>query len=362
MADEPEQHEKTEEPSQKKLEDARKKGDVAKSQEVTSWFLMTGATLVFMVFAGDAAKSLSGSLQVFLGQAHDLPVDGRSLRHLAFLTGAAVLAAIGLPLLVMWLAGIAGNLVQHTPLLSLDPLKPKLSKISPLSGFKRLFSARSLVNFSKGIAKLIIVGVVMGLIIWPNRDRLDTLVSADPMAILMVTQELAGQMLLGVIAILAVVAALDFAWEKHKWWEKQRMTMKELRDEYKQMEGDPQVRAKLRQIRTERGQKRMMANVPDATVIITNPTHYSVALKYESGMSAPVCVAKGVDAVALKIREVAEEHNIPRVENRPLARALHASVDIDEEIPAEHYKAVAEVIGYVMRLRQSRSWRSQQAT
>lgn len=357
MADTPEEHEKTEEPSQKKLEDARKKGDVAKSQEVTSWFMMAAATLVLMVFMTDAAGSLGTSLKTFLSEAHNLSVDGPGLRHLASVLGVAVFAAIGLPLLIMMLAGIGGNLVQHAPLLSAESMKPKLSKISPLAGAKRLFSARSLVNFAKGIAKLVIVSVVMVLVLWPNRDRLDTLISADPMAILMVTKDLASDMLIAVVAILAIVAALDFAWERHKWWEKQRMTIKEVRDEHKQMEGDPQVKAKLRQIRTERGRKRMMANVPNASVVITNPTHYSIALQYEAGMAAPICVAKGVDEVAMKIREISDAHDIPRVENPPLARALYASVDVDDEIPSEHYKAVAEVIGYVMRLRQTQSWR-----
>lgn len=357
MADTPEEHEKTEEPSQKKLEDARKKGDVAKSQEVTSWFMMAAATLVLMVFMTDAAGSLGNSLKTFLSEAHNLSVDGPGLRHLAYVLGVAIFAAIGLPLLIMMLAGIGGNLVQHSPLLSAESMKPKLSKISPLAGAKRLFSARSLVNFAKGIAKLVIVSAVMGLVLWPNRDRLDTLISADPMAILMVTKDLAGDMLIAVVAILAIVAALDFAWERHKWWEKQRMTIKEVRDEHKQMEGDPQVRAKLRQIRTERGRKRMMANVPNASVVITNPTHYSIALQYEAGMAAPICVAKGVDEVAMKIREISDAHDIPRVENPPLARALYATVEVDDEIPSEHYKAVAEVIGYVMRLRQNQSWR-----
>lgn len=358
MADTPEEHEKTEEPSQKKLEDARKKGDVPKSQEVTSWFMITAATLVIMVFMDDAAASLSGSLKTFLSDAHDLPMDGAGLRRLTVLIGGAVVASFGFPLLIMMVAGIAGNMVQHAPLLSVESMKPKLNKISLLGGFKRLFSARSLVNFAKGIAKLAIVGGVMTWILWPSRDRLDTLISADPLAILMVTQELSGEMLLGVIAILSIVAGLDFAWEKHKWWEKQRMTIKEVRDEHKQMEGDPQVKAKLRQIRAERGRKRMMANVPNATVVVTNPTHYSIALQYEAGMAAPICVAKGVDDVAMKIREISDAHNIPRIENPPLARALYAGVEVDDEIPSEHYKAVAEVIGYVMRLRESRSWRS----
>jgi flagellar biosynthetic protein FlhB len=150
---------------------------------------------------------------------------------------------------------------------------------------------------------------------------------------------------------MTVVAALDYLFERAQWMKKQRMSIQEVKDEYKQMEGDPTVKAKLRQIRAERGRKRMMAAVPSATVIITNPTHYAVALKYEQGMGAPLVVAKGVDAVAFKIREIGQEHDIPVVENPPLARALHATVQIDEEITPEHYKAVAEVIGYVMRLK-----------
>jgi flagellar biosynthesis protein FlhB len=164
-------------------------------------------------------------------------------------------------------------------------------------------------------------------------------------------QAMALKMFAGVIAVMTVVAALDYLFERMQWMKKQRMSVQEVKDEYKQMEGDPTVKAKLRQIRVERGRKRMMAAVPTATVIITNPTHYAVALKYEQGMGAPVVVAKGVDSVAFRIREIGEENNVPIVENPPLARALHATVEIEQEVKPEHYKAVAEVIGYVMRLK-----------
>lgn len=351
MADTPEQHEKTEEPTQKKLDDAFKKGDVAKSQEVNSWFVMLAATLFVGIFAGDMAGSLSLQLQTFLGQAHDLRADGESLSALVRALALGILGAAALPILLVLAAGFAGNLIQHRPLLSTEPITPKLSKISPLAGFKRLFSAQSLVNFSKSLAKLVIVSAVIAIIVWPQRDRLDTLIFMDPSAILPALHEMAIRVLIGVLAILAIVAAADYVWQQHKWWEKQKMTVKELRDEHKQMEGDPQVRAKIRQVRIERGRKRMMQNVPRAAVVITNPTHYSIALEYEKGMNAPVCVAKGIDAVAMKIREIAKEHDIPLVENPPLARALHSSVEVDDEIPAEHYKAVAEVIGFVMGLR-----------
>ncbi|MGE0612944.1 MAG: flagellar biosynthesis protein FlhB [Hyphomicrobiales bacterium] len=351
MADGPEDHEKTEEPSQRKLDDAHEKGDVAKSQEVNSWFLMLGATLALVIFAKDAVVSIGSILRTFLDQAHDLPADAQGLRYLLWILGGSIGAAIGLPLVLMVLSGLAGNLVQHRLLFTTEPLKPKLSKISPMAGFKRLFSAQSLVNFVKSLAKLFIVGGVLAIAVWPSRDPLDTVVALDPASILGMDFDMSVKVMLAVVAILTIVAALDFAWQKHSWWKKQHMTVKELRDEYKQMEGDPQVRAKLRQVRIERGRKRMMANVPRAAVVITNPTHFSVALEYEPGMNAPICVAKGVDAVAFRIREIAKEHNIPLVENPPLARALHASVDVDREIKPEHYKAVAEVIGYVMGLR-----------
>ena len=351
MADHPEQHEKTEEPTQKKLEDAHKKGDVAKSQEVNSWFIMVGATLVLMVFSKDMAVSLTTMLKTIFSETHQIPMTGEALRENLRHLGIAILAAMALPFIIFFVAGLAGNLVQHRLLFSFEPVTPKLSKVSPLAGFKRLFSKTSLVNFAKGVAKLAIVTSVIVVIIWPNRERLDAIIGLDPAALMGVTHSMAAQVMIGVVAVLSIVAALDFAWQKHTWWEKQRMTIKELRDEFKQMEGDPQVRAKLRQVRIERGKKRMMQNMPRAAVVITNPTHYSVALEYEKGMAAPVCVAKGVDSIAFKIREIAEEYDIPIVENPPLARTLHASVEVDDEIPSEHYKAVAEVIGYVMRLR-----------
>jgi len=351
MADKPEEHEKTEEPSDKKLEDAHKKGDVAKSQEVNSWFIMVGATIVLMIFAKDMASTLALSLKVILSQAHDIPITGEALVANFQTLGIVILGALTAPFIIFAVAGLAGNLVQHRPLFSFEPVTPKLSKISPLAGFKRLFSKTSLVNFTKSLAKLVLVSSVIVVIVWPNRDKLDTIVGLDPAKLMDLIHSIASQIMIGVVAILSIIAAIDFAWQKHTWWEKQRMTIKEVRDEHKQMEGDPQVRAKLRQIRVERGRQRMMQNVPRAAVVITNPTHYSIALEYEKGMDAPVCVAKGVDNIAFKIRQVAEENGIPIVENPPLARTLHATVEVDEAIPEEHYKAVAEIIGYIMRLR-----------
>jgi flagellar biosynthetic protein FlhB len=253
--------------------------------------------------------------------------------------------------MLLALAAIAGNMVQHRLVWSAEGLKPKLSKISLGAGFKRLFSKVALANFIKGLIKLSLIGAVMAVLLWPKRHQLDGLVAMDPAVVLPLTRTLSLEMLGTVVAILAIVAAADYLFQYRQWYERQKMSVRELKEEFKQTEGDPAIKAKIRQLRQNRAKKRMMAAVPKASVIITNPTHYAIALQYDRGMNAPLCLAKGVDNIALKIREVAAAHNIPVVENPPLARALHATVEIDEEVPPEHYKAVAEVIGYVMRLR-----------
>jgi len=220
---------------------------------------------------------------------------------------------------------------------------------------QRQFSKQALANFAKGLTKLGLMGAVMVALLWPERHRLDTLVTIDPAAILPLTKTLALGVMGAVVAILALIAAADYLFQYRQWFERQKMSLQEIKDEFKQTEGDPTAKGRIRQMRLNRMRKRMMAAVPKASVIITNPTHFAVALQYERGMNAPLCVAKGVDAVAMKIREIAGQHNIPIVENPPLARALHATVEIDKEISVEHYKAVAEVIGYVMRLRRALS-------
>jgi flagellar biosynthetic protein FlhB len=269
----------------------------------------------------------------------------------------AAAAAVGLPLLLLLIAAVAGNAVQHRLVWSIDPVIPKFSKISPLSGFKRLYGPAAWVNFGKGLAKLAIVGAVLVSVLWPQRAGMASLVTADVAKIAPFAFGLIVKLLSSALAILALVALADFLYQRHSWRERQRMTVQELKEEFKQSEGNPEIKAKIKQMRRQRAAKRMMAKVPKASVVITNPTHYAVALQYEIGMAAPLCLAKGVDAVALRIREVAAEHNITIVENPPLARALYATVDVDREIPGEHYKAVAEVISYVMKLQSRRAWR-----
>jgi flagellar biosynthesis protein FlhB len=226
-----------------------------------------------------------------------------------------------------------------------------------MSGAKRIFGKQAIANFAKGLFKLIALGSVMTAILWPERHRLEAMLRFDPVAMVGSIFTLTLQLLGAVVAMLAIVAIADYFFQYRQWYERQKMSLREMKEEFKQSEGDPHIKGRIRQLRQARMKKRMMAAVPKASVVITNPTHYSVALSYERGMSAPVCVAKGVDLIALKIREVAGEHGVPIVENVPLARALYATVDIDDEIPVEHYHAVAEIIGYVMGLRRGVSSR-----
>ena len=353
MADEPDNTEKTEDPTQKRLDEALKRGDVVKSQEVNTWFVIAGATLVLMAFSGGMSSELTTIMRGLIANAHNISMDGPALPRLLEKIGVELIAAVAIPFLLLMLAALGGNLIQHRLVWSLEVLAPKLSKISPAAGFKRLFSMQALANFAKGLVKLVLIGSVLTALMWPERARIMALERADPVAVLPLAQSLALKLLGAVVAIMAVVAIADYLFQYRQWYEKQKMSLRELKEEFRQSEGDPVIRGKMRQVRQSRQRRRMIANVPKATVIITNPTHYSIALQYERGMDAPVCVAKGVDAVALKIREVAAEHAIPVVENPPLARALHATVEVDQPIPIEHYKAVAEVIGYVMRLRRA---------
>ena len=358
MSDEPDKSEKTEDPSQRKLDEARKKGDVAKSQELTTWFMTLGSTLLFAIMAPITAPQLTSDLRNLLDHAGEIDLTGPGFG--LFINGLAftILAVALIPLIFLAVFAIAGNLVQHAPLLSLEPIKPKLSKISPISGAKRMFSSEALFNFLKGLLKITVVSVALFVVLWPESARLDTMIAQDLSVLMPVFLELALKVFGVAIAIVTVIAAADVAYQRWKWWEKQKMTVKEVKDEFKQMEGDPHVKQRIRQIRNEKARQRMMQAVPEATVVITNPTHFAVALKYDRSMRAPVCVAKGADRVALRIREVAGEHDVPIVENPPLARALFRTVEIDQGIPTEHFKAVAEVIGYVMRLKDRRRWKA----
>ena len=358
MADAPDPESKTEEATPRKLADARKKGDVAKSPDVASALSLMGAASVILMSVGWFATSIAEQLVPFIAQPHTMmggldagagvEIGTRAIWAMAPFLGAVMLATI--------LGGAGGNLAQSGLIFTGEKLKPDWSKVSPLKGFKRIFGPDGLVQFVKTFLKLLAVGVICWLVLKPHVRELEALAAMSPAMILPFTRDLAVALLVATLVFMGFTAGADYLWQRFRFAERMKMTKEETKEDYKQSEGDPHVKAKLKQIRAQRSRQRMMQNVPKATVIVTNPTHYSVALRYEpsEGDAAPVCVAKGVDALALRIREVAREHDVPIVENVPLARALYAAVDVDETIPREHFEAAARVIGFVMQGRRRR--------
>jgi flagellar biosynthetic protein FlhB len=344
---------KTEDPTQRRLEQAREKGQVAKSQEVTHWFMILAAAMLIGVFGESFAGGVTSSVYKFIARPHSIRVDGSgALQELMFETFGQLGSAFLMPVSVVLLAAFVAGFIQNGFVFSTETITPKLSKLSLLKGLKRLFSTRSAMEFIKGLLKITIVAAVITLLLWPEREIIFIVTSMDVIQFMDVLQALAIRVLVGVLSIMTAIAAVDFLYQKFQHAKELRMSKQDLKEEFKQSEGDPMIKARLRQIRTERARRRMMAAVPEADVVVTNPTHYAVALKYEhEAMDAPVLVAKGADQVAFRIREVAKEHGIPVIENPPVARALYDNVDLDQPVPPEHYKAVAEIIGYVMRLK-----------
>ncbi len=343
---------KTEEPTQKKLEDSRKKGQVALSREVNNWIMLLAATILIATASRPVMSHLKEHLKTYIEMSYALPgvpggfstVLGRSFWD--------VLAILALPLLMLMAAAFLGPFLQVGPLFAPEVIKPDLSKISPMKGFKRLFSLRSLMEFVKGLLKLTVIAAVGMILLYPFYGRVDHLVGLPIPLMLDEMLALVVRLMIGVLVVLLVIAVIDVLYQRTEHYKKMRMTKQEVKDEYKQAEGDPQVKSKLRQLRQEKARQRMMQAVPEADVVITNPTHYAIALKYKpEEMDAPLCVAKGTDEIALRIREVARENDVEIYEAPPLARALYAAVDIDEIIPTEHFQAVAEIISYVFRLK-----------
>jgi flagellar biosynthetic protein FlhB len=345
----------TEDPTLRRIEQAIERGDVARSIEVNTWFVLAGGTLAVLIAGGNAADGLTASLRGLLANAHRIPADAGGLRSFGEYVLLTALGAVAVPLTILMISALAGGLVQHRPLFTTEPLAPKFSRLSPLAGFKRVFGKEAFVQFLKGLLKLGVVGVAMVYVLWPERARVESFVTMDVGALLPATTAEIMKLMGGVLAIYTFLAGGDFAYQKFTWYQRQRMSKQEIKEEFKETEGNPEIKAKLRQLRMKMSRRRMMAQVPNASVVIMNPTHFAVALQYERGMQAPRCVAKGVDSLALRIRALAEENGVPVVENPPLARALYKVVDLDQDIPVEHYKAVAEVIGFVMRLRRRAS-------
>ncbi|MBB4266790.1 flagellar biosynthesis protein FlhB [Roseospira visakhapatnamensis] len=345
---------KTEDPTQKRLADAREEGNVANSREVSHFTMLLGAVIFVATMMPWAADRIAAHLAQFLAQAARLRLEPEAM-SLGLVNIVTTLAPyLTLPLLLFILMGLVGQLSQVGLLFTTKPLQPKMEKISPISGLKRMFSIKQVLEAVKGIFKIALVAVIAGIVLLPVIEAPHHLVDQDILVTLDEFHTALVILLVGVVLVMVIITLLDVIYTRHKYQEDLKMTKQEVKDEHKNMEGDPLVKRRIQQLRVDRSRQRMMQAVPEADVVITNPTHVAVALSYKmETMSAPRLVAKGQDHLAKRIRALAEEHEVPIVENPPLARALHASVDLDQEIPPEHYQAVAEVIGYVMRLKKT---------
>jgi flagellar biosynthetic protein FlhB len=354
MAEDNDSSQKTEDPTQKRIEEARKKGDIAKSQDVPVWFLLAAAAGI-MAGAGPLAQSIGEPLARLIDHPHAFRLtDGGAQKLLASLL-VSLLTPLGVVFGVLIVGALIGHVIQARPLWTLEKVKPDLSKLSPMKGFGRLFGVQGWMNLLKAVLKMAAVTAAMLYAVWPDATAILEAGRLEPAGMLAITQAVAGRLFIAALVVIGLIAGLDFVWQRWSFMQRMKMSRRDLREEHKQSEGDPQVRAKLKAIRLERSRKRMLAAVPKASVVITNPTHYSVALRYlPETDAAPVCLAKGVDELALRIREKAKEHNIPIVENVALARALFATVEPEQSIPREHFEAVAKVIGFVMNTAKGR--------
>lgn len=345
---------KTEQPTPRKLQKAREEGQVAKSQEVSTALTLIVMFFSLRLFGGWIATSVMSLMQFnwgFIPETYNFMDALMASGYISFLFQQAVIIA-GPLLAISMLCGLISNLLQVGWKPTTKPMMPKLSKFNPIQGLKRIFSMQSIVNLAKSLAKLAVVGLVVWVIMLDRMRMIPVLLEMGMMSSIGFIATMVIDMGLAVGAMFIFIAALDYAYTRYSHIKKLKMTKQEVKDEYKQMEGDPQVKGKIRQKMREVSMRRMMQSVPEADVVITNPTHYAVALRYNNMIDkAPVVIAKGVDFMAKRIREKAKENNIAMVENPSLARTLYADVDVGEEIPYELWESVVEVLAYVFKLR-----------
>lgn len=355
MSEAPDRESKTEDATPRKLEQAREKGDAIKTLDLPAFATLAATAGVILVAGEWLARQMASDLLPFIRQPHSMSLEGAGVVEVFKQALAASAPTLVLVMAAAAVAGGGASLIQTGWHVVPDKVKPELSKIALDRGFVRLFGPDGLMQFGKSLVKVIIIGWLAWWILQPYAPKFQNLAALEPAAMLPFSMEILKRLVFAVAALSLAVAAGDWLWQRQRFLIRNRMTPQELKEDFKQTDGDPHVKARQRQIRHERARRRMMQAVPNATVVVMNPTHYAVALKYEQGEAgAPVCVAKGLDALALKIRSVAEEAGVPVVEDPPLARALYAAVDIDEMIPAAHYEAVAKIIGFILNAAQQR--------
>ncbi len=351
MAEDSSDEDKTEEASARKLQQAREEGNVAKSADLPQALSLIGAVAVVAIQGPAICQTLAFDLLPFLAHPEQLlnSMNGDGgvtiFRDLLIKILPPIIMIMGAALVL----GVAGNVLQTGLMFTPKKLAPDFSKLNPLQGLQRLFAVDGMIQFAKTLLKLIITIAIVWATLKDKVAGIVNLTGASPVVILPYARELLIGVAMAVCLFLFIGAGADYMLVRFRFMQKMKMSKQEQKDEYKSTEGDPHIKAKLRHLRMEKSRRRMMANVAKATVVVTNPTHYAVALRYEAGETpAPICVAKGMDAVALKIREEANKHDVPIVEDPPLARALFAAIELDEEIPAEHFAAVAKLISFIL--------------
>jgi len=348
---EQDQSSKTEQPTSRRLRQGRERGQVAVSQDVKTWGVLTASALAFALVVPSSCRQLMQVMVQFIEASDVMQVGQENASTAAASLVFDVFWVISPMILIIMIAAAGATLAQTGLIWAPSRIAPEFSRVSILKGLQRIFSWNGLLEFSKGILKIAIVATVFVVVAWPVLGHLDVFPAISPAGAIVQLDDLLLKLISGTAVVMIFVAGADYAVQRQLFLQQMKMTQQEVRDEYKETEGDPHIKSRIRQLRAERARQRMMAAVPDADVIITNPTHYAVALAYDmNSMSAPKLVAKGMDFLAQKIREVAENNDVPLVENPPLARALYSSVEVDDEVPPQHYEAVAKVIGYVMQL------------
>jgi flagellar biosynthetic protein FlhB len=346
---------RSEEATPRRLEEARKEGDVPKSVELSQVCALAGAFGAVAMGGGAMAHGFADQLLPFIAHPDQIQLHGAAGQAVIWQVMMAAAPALVTVMGATMLAGIGGNVMQSGVLFTTAKLKPSLSKISLGEGFKRVFGIDGLTSFLRSVLKVVLVSAVAWWVLAPRATELPGLVAMDPSVLLPYAAGIARSLMFAVIALLALGSVIDFIWQRQRFMERMKMTKEEVKEDYRQSEGDPHIKARQRQIRAERARRRMIQQVPKATVVVMNPTHYAVALRYEQGETpAPQCVAKGMDAVALRIREVAEGAGVPIIEDAPLARALYANVEVDQIIPHQHYEAVAKIVGFILAAKRPR--------
>lgn len=344
--------EKTEKATPKKKQDSRKKGQVMKSQDVTSAVVLL-AVFLFLFFAASFFRErFFEFFQVSFTKFATFRDYDATLIGEIYIQVLQMMALIVLPIMVIaMIAAVVGNLMQFGLLFTTEPLKFDLKKIDPIKGLKRIFSLRAIVELFKSILKISFIGSVTSIIVYTNIDQVLSLAFKSPWDVLANIAQLTALMGITASFVLLFISILDYMYQKFDYEKNLRMSKQDIKDEHKNIEGDPLVKSRIKQTQREMAMRRMMQEVPDADVVITNPTHYAIAIKYKDGeMEAPIVVAKGVDFVAQKIKLIAKEHEVMMIENRPLARALYDQVEVDHPIPEEFFKTVAEILAYVYRI------------